>query len=85
MNKNVHIITSKLELTAQAAVSRMFDILVVLAALAWVHQAVWGSQEVCREKEGGLNQHIYFGAFDDEDMACAQLCTKTREPSRISV
>lgn len=85
MNKNVHKITSKLELTAQAAVSRMFDILVVLAALAWVHRAVLGSQEVCKEKEGGLNRQIYFGTFDDEDMACAQLCAKAREPSWISV
>lgn len=60
----------------------MFHILIVLAALAQVHQAVLASQEVCKEcvcREGGvgMNPDIYFWTFEDEDVACVQLCTKT--------
>ncbi len=57
----------------KAAVGRMFDILVALAALARIHQAVWGSQGVFEGQDGGLNRHIYFQTFEDEDTACAQL------------
>lgn len=62
---------------------RMFDILVVLAALAQVYQAVWGSMGVCVGLEGGLNRSIYFGSFEDEDMACDKLCAEARESSWI--
>lgn len=52
----------------KAAVSRMFHILIVLAALAEV------CQEVYEEKKGKITQYIYFGTFEDEDVASVQLC-----------
>uniref|UniRef100_A0A7N9B0T8 USP domain-containing protein n=1 Tax=Mastacembelus armatus TaxID=205130 RepID=A0A7N9B0T8_9TELE len=52
---------------------RMFDILIILTELALVH----------RGKTGGLGPHLYFGTFEDEDMACAQLCAPVREPALI--
>lgn len=53
----------------KAALSRTFDILVALAALVLLYWLVLGgSQAVCEE------QDVYFGTFEDEDMASAQLC-----------